>query len=189
MKSVFKIYQIFHETAVWPASPSRRTFESVTYIYDVHRRVGTLLADDLLHQITIYSKKTIYISYFHNFWSRIDINILRPDSESLRYVLFWGEGRRLIMEKIEKMRFFQSYHTLTSIQSRKSLLRLIRPIKVFELFWKLAASIAFFASKNSLCQPPGRDSQRPEGLIFYTQNMISAASFHRHKTLLGTKQL
>ena len=59
-----------------------------TKIYDVHRRVGTLLADDLLPQITIYSEKTIYISYLHNFWSRKDINILRPDSESLSYVLF-----------------------------------------------------------------------------------------------------
>ena len=53
-------------------------------IYDVHRRVRTLMADDLLHQITIYSKKlyitakgkqgggNVFATFFEIFVQKID---------------------------------------------------------------------------------------------------------------------
>ena len=65
--SISKIYQIYYLPLRWSCVSSRRGFRWVTYIYDVPRRVDHRNPDDTLPQITIYSKKTIYISYLHNF--------------------------------------------------------------------------------------------------------------------------
>ena len=107
----------------------------------------------------------------------------------------WARGGRpRIWKKSEKMRFYKSCHTLSTIQPRKKtqLTKVVSPPKRFCGPLEARCANRIFCLKNQPLRrrPPRRDSQRPQRLIFEGKNAISAASFHRTtKPFLGRNNL